>query len=261
MALLLINEETPVKEIIKYVFLETGLNLKITYKREDFSNSTLTIYQIWNKIKIHFFLLRTARSYKADDFIIINGDEKVFLIQEELNLLFGLNFSFTKENQIIDSNTRFGDLISLETQINQIQLNELNEKLNTLCIESYEEMKLYKNFYFSHTYKNEEITDFEIKLDIQFQLNKKDPLFSEDSDNFIFTFRPFCNIEYLSEFKDKYIDWEYSSIFKEKEINSLKKPNRLIYELLRKMDLSDICRIGDVWCDINYISQKFISIH
>ncbi len=139
-----------------------------------------------------------------------------------------------------------------------IHLNEVLRKLSERIKQEIEETKIY---YHSKKSSNKNYSDdFEIEVLVDYILEKNDPLFDEESDNIIFSFEETFTHTSSEKFDERYLKLDYPYPFRNDILKKIKNPCRLLYLLSEKLEISDICRIGELWYDFKFINQKFIAI-
>lgn len=254
MALLLLNDFTSIKEMYNAIYKETKLESNFIFQGIEYTASDNDFYKIRVRHKN-----KTIRKLAAvsSDFYRSNELTSIEDIQNYVFEKFGFEIILSKKGEFLKKNEKINAYIFDQKKVDFGKIDALNLKLQTVLNDIFLEMQE-SNLYFEYRkMKSSTIKDIEIDVEMNFILSKDDPLFNENSNNFVCTLEPFVNSNDLNQFQEWYLNWDYSLYYHELSPPPCVKPNRILYELHQKMELIDLHRIENIWVDVKYRTQRF----
>ena len=218
----------------------------------DITDSNETIRKL--KFKKKVFGLKYPK-INFTDVIPFHSSIQVFLLQEYIHQLFGIEIIFESDRKEINKFTCYNEIVTSYIASINDSLEKLNIQLHRFFNSIESEIRFQKEN-FENCYKNDNsMLDFDIKIKIDFILNENDLLFRDNSTNYIIKTTTWVLSEELDKFYKEYVKNEYIKDYNNSEI-PCKNPHRILFELLQFLELEDLLRIGSFFGDIHYIRQK-----
>lgn len=252
MALLPINVDSPINEIVHSIYKESGLKTIVFYEKIELTDSAETIRNLRFKKK-DFGLKYPETTFP--DIIYFHSSIQIYSLQAYIDQLFGIEIVFESDRKEINEFTCYNEIANLFIPRKKDSLEKLNNQLHRFFNSVESEMVFQKENFENCYLKDSSILDFEIKIEMDFVLNENDFLFNDDSDNYVIKICPWVRPDNLNSFKQKYIENEYLKHYDASEIRC-KNPHRILYELFQELEIEDIYRIGSFFVDIHFIHQK-----
>lgn len=255
MALLLLNDFTPIREIRDAIYKETKLECVFIYQGIDYTHSDNDFYKV--RVR-HGKNKRLVNRIKEQvDFYITDKRTVISEIQNYVFETFGFEINFSKNGTILHQHEKLCLYLENDNNIDFNKIEALNTKLIAVLDDIYQEMQECIIYFKDRKMKSSTIKDLEIDIEMNFILSKEDPLYNEDYDNFVCTVEPFVNSDDLTQFEEWYLNRDDTLYYHELNPPPCAKPNRILYELHQKMGFNDLQRIEKVWVDVKYRTQRF----
>lgn len=252
MALLPINVDSPIKEIVQSIYNETGLKTRVFYEQIELTDSNEKIRNL--KFKKNILGLKHPQ-ITLTDIISFHSSIQIYSLQAYIHQLFGIEIVFESDRKEINEFTCYNEIANLFIPSKNDSLEKLNNQLHQFFNSVKNEMVFQKENFENCYLKDSAILDFEIKIEMDFVLNENDRLFNDDSDNYVIKMCPWVLSDDLNRFKQEYIENEYLNHYDTAEI-PCKNPHRILYKLLQELEIEDVYRIGSFFVDIHFIHQK-----
>jgi hypothetical protein len=255
MALLLLNDFTPIREICNAIYQETNLECAFIYKGIDFTHSDNDFY------KVRFLYEKNKRLVnrikEQADFYITDKHTAISEIQNYVFEMFGFEINFSKNGTILHQHEKLCLYVDNLNNVDVNKIEALNTKLKAILNDIFLEIQECSLYFEQRKLKSSTIKDLEIDVEMNFVLSKKDPLYNEDFNNFVFRLNPFVNSDDLNQFQEWYLNWDDTIFYNKLNPPPCAKPNRILYEIHQKMELYDLQRIENIWVDVKYSTQRF----
>lgn len=255
MALLLLNDFTPIREIRDAIYKETKLECVFIYQGIDFTHSDNDFYKV--RIRHGKNKRLVNRIKEQADFYVSDEHTEISEIQNYVFEMFGFEINFSKNGILLNQHEKLCLYLENDNNIDFNKIEALNTKLTAVLDDIYQEMQECILYFKDRKMKSSTIKDHEIDIEMNFVLYKEDPLYNEDFDNFVCSLNPFVNSDDLNQFQDWYLNWDNTKFYHELNPPPCAKPNRILYELHQKMGLNDLQRIENIWVDVKYRTQRF----
>jgi hypothetical protein len=255
MALLLLNDFTPIREICNAIYKETNLECTFIYQGIDYTHLDNDFYKVRVRNgKNKKFVNRTEAQA---DFYITGKETTIYDIQNYVFEMFGFEINFSKNGIELHQHEKLCNHIDKEYNVDVQKIEALNTKLKTVLDDIFQEIQECSSYFEQRKLKSSTVKDLEIDIEMNLILSKEDPLYNENWDNIVCTLKPFVNSDDLNQFKEQYMNWDYTLYYHTLNPPPCTKPNRILYELHQKMELDDLQRIENIWVDVKYRTQRF----
>ena len=255
MALLLLNDFTPIREMCNAIYKETKLESAFIYQGIDYTHSDNDFYKV--RIRHGKNIRLINRIEQQADFYISDEHTTISEIQNFVFETFGFEINFSKNRILLNQHEKLCLYLENDNNIDFNKIEVLNTKLITTLNDIYQEMQECILYFKDRKMKSSTIKDLEIDIEMNFIISKEDPLSKEDFDNFVYRLNPFVNSDDLNQFQDWYLNWDDTLFYNKLNLPPCTKPNRILFELHQKMGLDDLQRIENIWVDVKYVTQRF----
>lgn len=206
MALLLLNDLTPISEMYKAIYKETKLECAFIYQGIDFTHSDNDFYKIRVRHGKNKRLIN--RIEQQADFYITDEHTAISEIQNYVFEMSGFEINFLKNGILLNQHEKLCLYLENDNNIEFSKIEVLNTKLIAVLDDIYQEMQECILFFKDRKMKSSEIKDLEIDIEMNFILSKEDPLYNEDCDNFVCSLNLFVNSDDLNQFQEQYMNWD-----------------------------------------------------
>lgn len=206
MALLLLNDLTPISEMYKAIYKETKLECAFIYQGIDFTHSDNDFYKIRVRHGKNKRLIN--RIEQQADFYITDEHTAISEIQNYVFEMSGFEINFLKNGILLNQHEKLCLYLENDNNIEFSKIEVLNTKLIAVLDDIYQEMQECILFFKDRKMKSSEIKDLEIDIEMNFILSKEDPLYNEDCDNFVSSLNLFVNSDDLNQFQEQYMNWD-----------------------------------------------------